>query len=194
VTTRDLALTALFAALTAVCAQVSLALPGISSVPFTLQVFAVLASGAVLGARRGFLSQLIYLLLGAAGAPVFARFHGGPQVLVGPTAGYLTAFPLAAFLVGWSWDASWAPAQGARAAAPRAPLAWAGMAAGLLCIYICGALGLVATHTAPTLARAFMVGVVPFVPLDLVKAILAGFVAQRLRAVIPVLQAPARGR
>ena len=187
-TTRDLTLIALFAAVTAVCAQVSLALPGFSSVPFTLQVFAVLASGAVLGARRGFFSQLVYLLLGAAGAPVFARFTGGPQVLVGPTAGYLSAFPLAAFVVGWSWDA-WVPATGERTA-----LAWAGLAAGLLCIYVCGALGLAATHTVPTLGRALMVGVYPFVPTDLVKAILAGFVAQRLRRAMPVLQAPGRDR
>src|SRR5205807_8211624 len=80
-TTRDLTAIALFAATTVVCAQASVAVPVVSSVPFTLQVFAVLASGAILGARRGFLSQVVYLLLGAAGVPVFARWHGGAQVL-----------------------------------------------------------------------------------------------------------------
>jgi biotin transport system substrate-specific component len=88
-TTRDLALVALFAALTAVCAQIALTLPLVTGVPFTLQVFAVLASGAILGARRGFLSQVVYLLLGAVGLPVFARMHGGLGALAGPTGGYL---------------------------------------------------------------------------------------------------------
>src|SRR5205807_6504266 len=82
-TVRDMTLVALFAALTAVCAQVSLTLPFVTSVPFTLQVFAVLAAGAILGARRAFLSQVVYILLGGAGLPVFARLHGGTAVLMG---------------------------------------------------------------------------------------------------------------
>ncbi|HET9001491.1 MAG TPA: biotin transporter BioY [bacterium] len=186
--TRDLTLIALFAALTAVCAQVSVAVPFFSSVPFTLQVFAVLASGAVLGSRRGFLSQVVYLLLGAAGAPVFARFHSGAQVLVGPTAGYLWAFPIAAYLAGWGDDAWRAPA----ARSGRA--VWLRLAAGLVCIYVFGAAGLVATGTVPTPARAIQVGVVPFLPFDVVKAMLAGFVAQRLRSALPVLQVAAHDR
>lgn len=184
--TRDLTLIALFAALTAVCAQVTVPL-FFSSVPFTLQVFAVLASGAVLGSRRGFLSQVVYLVLGAAGAPVFARFHGGAQVLVGPTAGYLWAFPIAAYLAGWGEDAWTQPAR-------PAPKAWLGLAAGLVCIYAFGSAGLVATRTVPTLDRAIRVGVYPFVPLDVVKALLAGFVARRTRSAVPALQAPARDR
>jgi biotin transport system substrate-specific component len=171
-----------------VCAQISLSLPPLfSPVPFTLQVFAVLASGAVLGARRGFLSQLVYLLLGAAGVPVFARFHGGAQVLGGPTAGYLWGFPIAAFVTGWSWDA-WA-SSGDR----RAPLAWAGMVVGLLCIYALGVAGLVATRTVPSVDRALRVGVYPFFPLDLVKAFLAGVVAQRVRSAT-LSEGPARQR
>jgi biotin transport system substrate-specific component len=186
--TRDLTLIALFAALTAVCAQVSLAVPFFSSVPFTLQVFAVLASGAALGSRRGFLSQVVYLLLGAAGAPVFARFHGGAQVLVGPTAGYLWAFPIAAYLAGWGEDAWTHPA------ARAARTVWVRLAAGLACIYAFGAAGLVATRTVPTLVRAMQVGVYPFLPLDVVKAMLAGLVAQRLRSALPVFQVPAHDR
>lgn len=184
--TRDLTLIALFAALTAVCAQITIPV-FFSSVPFTLQVFAVLASGAVLGARRGFLSQLVYLLLGAAGVPVFARFHGGAQVLVGPTAGYLWAFPIAAFAAGWSWE-RWG------AIAPRAPRAWLGMAIGLLCIYAFGVIGLVATRTVPTVDRALRLGVYPFFPLDVVKAVLAGWLAQRIRSALPAVQDPARDR
>jgi biotin transport system substrate-specific component len=187
--TRDLTLIGLFAALTAVCAQVSVAVPPFfSSVPFTLQVFAVLASGAVLGSRRGTLSQVVYLLLGAAGGPVFARFHGGAQVLVGPTAGYLWAFPIAAYLAGRGGEV-W----GERSA-PSAPGTWLGLGAGLVCIYAFGAAGLVATRTVPSLGRALSVGVYPFLPADLVKAILAHWVAQRVRFAVPAPQVAVRGR
>src|SRR5207245_11507392 len=103
-TTRDLTLIALFAVLTTACAQLSLTLPLLTNVPFTLQVFGVLMAGAILGARRGFLSQVLYLLLGFVGLPVFAGFAGGAAVLVGPTAGYLWSFPVAAWLVGLGSD------------------------------------------------------------------------------------------
>jgi len=166
---RELAAIALFAALTAVCAQASVVLPALSSVPVTLQVFAVLASGATLGARGGFLSQVVYLLLGAAGFPVFARGHGGAQWLVGPTAGYLWAFPIAALVTGWGWDFS---------PGLRIP----GALAGLGCIYALGVAGLVATGTAPTLWRAITVGVLPFIVVDLVKAGLAVAIAARVRS------------
>lgn len=185
--TRDLTLIGLFAALTAVCAQVSVAVPPLfSSVPFTLQVFAVLASGAVLGSRRGLLSQVVYLLLGAAGGPVFARFHGGAQILVGPTAGYLWAFPIAAYLAGWGVEVG--------GPGPSASRAWLGLGAGLVCIYALGVAGLMATRTVPTMGRALIVGVYPFVPADLVKAILARWVAQRVRLAVPGPQVAVRGR
>ncbi len=186
--TRDLTLIALFAAMTAVCAQISLTVPFFSSVPFTMQTFAVLASGAALGARRGFTSQVVYLLLGAAGVPVFARFHGGAQILVGPTAGYLLGFPLAALVTGWGWD-TWGPVEGRRSMKPRYA-----MFAGLLCIYALGVAGLVATRTVPTIGQAVRVGVYPFFAMDLLKAILADYIATRVRAAVPVLQALARDR
>lgn len=95
----DLALVASFAALVAVCAVLpSIRLAG--PVPITLQTFAVLLCGAVLGARRGFLAALLYLAVGAAGLPVFAGGAGGLGVLAGPSAGYLVSYPLAAGLCG----------------------------------------------------------------------------------------------
>jgi biotin transport system substrate-specific component len=157
-------------------------------VPFTLQVFAVLASGAVLGARRGVLSQVVYLLLGASGLPVFARFHGGAAVLAGPTAGYLWAYPLAAALAGWGWGrAARIPGAGVRGAGLAG---WLGLAAGLACIYALGVAGLVATRTVPDAARALRAGVYPFVLFDAAKAALAGVVAQRVRAAVPALESP----
>lgn len=87
-----------FSVLTFLSAQV--AVP-VQPVPFTLQTLLVLLSGAFLGARNGMISQIIYLAGGAIGLPIFAEFSFGFARLIGPTGGYLIAFPLAAFLVGY---------------------------------------------------------------------------------------------
>ncbi|MFI5069734.1 MAG: biotin transporter BioY [Terriglobales bacterium] len=84
----------------AVCARVSLPLPG-TPVPLTLQNFGVLLVGLMLGSRRGFAALLLYLAEGAAGLPVFSIGGlGGIAQLLGPTGGYLFAYPLAAGLAG----------------------------------------------------------------------------------------------
>jgi biotin transport system substrate-specific component len=90
-----------FTILTAIAAQFTIP---VKPVPFTLQTMAVLLSGAFLGAKRGALSQLIYLSLGIIGLPVFAQTPEGAigfARLMGPTGGYLLAFPLAAFVSGY---------------------------------------------------------------------------------------------
>ncbi len=177
--TRDLTLVALFAALTAVAAQIAFTLPFLSRVPFTLQVFAVLVAGATLGARRGFLSQVVYLLLGVAGAPVFAQFHGGAAVLASPTAGYLWAFPPAALVAGWG-----AERRSASGGLRPVPLS-VGLLGGVTLIYALGAIGLVVSGAVPSLSLAVQVGVIPFIPFDLLKAVLAAVVASRVRGIIP---------
>lgn len=95
----DIALIAAFAALVAACALLP-AIKVAGPVPVTLQTFAVLLSGAVLGARRGFLAVLLYVVVGAGGLPVFSGGAAGLAVLTGPSAGYLVGFPLAAGLCG----------------------------------------------------------------------------------------------
>jgi len=87
-----------FAVVTALGAQVEI--PN-QPVPFTLQTFFVLLSGAFLGARNGFLSQVLYLILGAVGIPVFSGATFGLAKMLGPTGGYLLGFPLAAVVVGY---------------------------------------------------------------------------------------------
>lgn len=99
-TPTDLALVAAFAALIAVCALLPALKVGAGLVPITLQTFAVLLAGALLGPRRGFLAVCLYLVVGAAGLPVFSGGAGGLAVLQGPTAGYLVGFPLAAAMCG----------------------------------------------------------------------------------------------
>lgn len=86
-----------FSILTAVSAQI--AIP-VQPVPFTLQTVFVVLAGALLGAKNGAYSQLLYLAMGAIGLPVFSNGSLGIAVLFGPTGGYLLAFPLAAYLTG----------------------------------------------------------------------------------------------
>lgn len=102
----DVALVATGAAFVAVCAMGSVTVPGMA-VPITLQTLGVLLVGAVLGPSRGGLAVLLYLAVGFAGLPVFARGTAGLGVLGGPSAGYLLAFPLAAALVGWLVRRAW---------------------------------------------------------------------------------------
>lgn len=90
-----------FAILTALSAQI--AVP-VKPVPFTLQTLLVLLSGAFLGSKNGAYSQFLYLAMGIVGLPVFAQIPDAPlgfARIIGPTGGYLLAFPIAAFLVGY---------------------------------------------------------------------------------------------
>lgn len=97
----DVALVATFAAFIAVCALLpSITVAGMA-VPITLQTFAVMLAGVVLGARRGALAAGLYLAVGLAGLPVFAQGTGGLAVMAKPSFGYLIAFPLAAALAGF---------------------------------------------------------------------------------------------
>ncbi|MGZ5477719.1 MAG: biotin transporter BioY, partial [Thermoanaerobaculia bacterium] len=87
-------------AIIAVAAQIAVPVP-FTPVPLTLQPLAVLLVGAVLGSARGAAAAALYLVEGMSGLPVFSQGHGGAIWLVGPTAGYLWSYPVAAFLAGW---------------------------------------------------------------------------------------------
>lgn len=94
-----LALIGVFAALIAVCSLIAITI-AVVPVPITLQTFAVLLTGLVLGPRRGLLAVLLYLLVGFAGLPVFAGGSGGLGALASPSVGYLLSFPVAAVVCG----------------------------------------------------------------------------------------------
>ncbi|MDJ0269714.1 MAG: biotin transporter BioY [Aigarchaeota archaeon] len=162
-----------FAALTAVGAWVTIPL---APVPFTLQVFFVLLSGLLLGPRLGFSAMLVYIALGALGVPVFSGFSAG---LLRPTAGYLIAFPLAAAMAGYIAKTT--------THAGFLRLALASIVA-LSVIYALGLLWLyywlnIIANTPTTFAHVFQVGAAAFIPIDLVKAILAAALAHRLRRI-----------
>lgn len=143
-----------FSSLTALGAQIEI--PH-SPVPYTMQTLFVLLSGALLGWRNGALSQVAYLAAGALGAPVFASAGFGLTRLLGPTGGYLFAFPIAAAVVGLLVQR-------------RRSLPWSfvSMAAGLVVIFTCGTLQLQATmiHDWPT---AFSSGFLIFSWWDVLK-------------------------
>jgi biotin transport system substrate-specific component len=145
---------------TALAAQVAIPLPW-TPVPITGQTFAVLLSGAVLGARRAFLAQVAYLLEGALGLPVFAAGAAGALKLIGPTGGYLLAFPFASALVGALCERGWDR---------RFPTMLAAMLLGSGVIFAVGLLQLSRFVPASTLLAQ---GLLPFVPGDLVKSSLA---------------------
>jgi len=165
---RDVTVSAVFSVLTAIGAWISIPLP-ITPVPFTLQVFFVLLSGAVLGGRLGALAQMIYLLLGLIGLPVFAGGGSGPGVLVGPTGGYLLGFVVAAYLTGRI-------AEGERfSCLIRMIIA---SLSGLVPIYLLGEIGLW-MWLRSSLPVLLMFGVIPFLPADVIKAIMAAYIASR---------------
>lgn len=97
----DMALIAMMAALIAVCSWISIP---VGEIPITLQTFAVFAAVGLLGMKRGLLSVVVYILLGAVGVPVFAGFKGGISVLFGTTGGYIVGFLFLALIAGLILD------------------------------------------------------------------------------------------
>lgn len=160
---RNMILAALFAALTAVVAQYPFYLPGVPSVPVTLQVLIVFLAGGLLGPIWGATAMAIYVGMGAVGLPVFAGLRGGFHVLMGPTGGYLWSYPIAAAVVGWLAPARWAPGM------VRTGLA---MLASLTVIYAGGA-GWAILVGGNALGVVVTGWVLPFVPFDLVKLLVA---------------------
>lgn len=158
-------LAALFAALIAAVAPYRFYLPGVPTVPVTMQVLIVLLAGGLLGPLWGAISLLIYLLLGAAGLGVFAGGTGGLAVLLGPTGGYLFSYPLAAAIVGMIAPARKAPS------ILRTGLA---MLPALALIYLGGA-GWAVLVGGKALGVVMSGWVLPFIPFDLVKLALAAY-------------------
>lgn len=101
---RQVGLVIGFSLLTALSAQIVIP---IGAIPITGQTFAVLLTGALLGSRLGAITMIVYLLEGASGLPFFSGGHGGLLHLMGPTGGYLIAFPAAAFITGAFAEHGW---------------------------------------------------------------------------------------
>src|SRR5918993_2001183 len=158
--TRSVSLVFAFSLLMALSAQ--FAIP-IGPVPITGQTFVVLLTGALLGSRLGAAAMIVYLLEGAIGLPFFSQARGGLAHLLGPTGGYLVAFPAAAFITGAFAEHDWDR---------RFPTAVAAMAIGSVVIMLSGwAWFSILTNT--PMDVAFKITVLPFIPGDIIKILLA---------------------
>jgi biotin transport system substrate-specific component len=151
----------LFSFLTAIGALIRIPLP-FTPVPLTMQTFFVFLSGAVLGARKGSMSQLLYVGAGISGLPVFSGLSGGLGIVSGPTGGYLLGFILAPIAIGWILR-------------KFSSTIWVYLAisAGAFIIFFMGAAHLTVLYTGDFI-RSIKIGVVPFVAGDLIKVAVAG--------------------
>jgi biotin transporter BioY len=159
--TRSVSLAFAFSLLTALAAQIVIP---IGPVPITGQTFAVLLTGALLGSRLGAMAMIIYLIEGASGLPFFYGGHGGLSHILGPTGGYLVAFPAAAFVTGAFAENGWDK---------RFFTAVIAMFVGSVIIVLAGWAALSQFMRATV---AFQTGVKPFIVGDIIKIVLAAAV------------------
>ena len=171
--TKALSLVALNVSLLSIASLISIPIP-ISPVPITLQVFMVYIITAILGPVFAALVCVIYLAMGAIGLPVFAGAAAGLPILLGPTGGYLFSFPLASFLGGWACRAR---ASSKKMDVVRLCIAFAAV---LFTIYVVGILWL-SNYLHISFYSGFLIGGLPFFPIDVLKAIVALPVAMRIR-------------
>lgn len=164
---REMAVTAVMAAVMCVLGPLSLPL---GPVPVTLTNLAVYFALYVLGAFRGTVSLLLYLLIGLTGLPVFSGFSGGAGKLLGPTGGYLIGFIPMAVIAGLVISRF----------AQKKLLCIGGMVLGTAVCYGFGSLWL-AWQAGMDLQAALAAGVIPFIPVDLIKILLAALVGPELR-------------
>jgi biotin transport system substrate-specific component len=148
-------------------------------VPITAQTLGVMLAGSVLGARRGSLSQLLFLVLVAVGLPLLPGGRGGLAVFAGPTAGYLLSWPIAALVIGLLTERLWR----------RYNVAWGvlvNVLGGIVVIYAIG-IPVSAVVTGTPLGAA-LVGSFVFLPGDLAKAVIAAAVADQVRRSYPIVE------
>ena len=165
---QNLCFIGVFTAIISITAQISIPLP--FGIPMTMQSFAVMMAGIILGEKRGSMATLLYLLIGFCGFPVFSNFTGGYQVLIGPAGGYLLSFPILAYLSGIGI---------------RLHIRFRGMLVFLLVFgntlnLFLGAI-IFCLITQSTFLAGVTTGVVPFIPATLIKIILAYILGLNIR-------------
>jgi biotin transport system substrate-specific component len=153
---------------TALGAYVRIPLEG-TPVPITLQTLFVILSGAVLGWRLGFYSQLGYLLLGAIGLPIFQGYSSGISHILGPTGGYLVGFLFASSVVGIMTSQK----------EPNIYLVLASFIIGNIILYSLGVSWLIYIYKIEIL-KALSMGVIPFIPIELIKISLATLIYSKI--------------
>ncbi len=169
--TRNLVIMGMFTALLCVMAQISIPT---QPIPFTLSLFAIFLTGALLPPRYAFLSVLSYVLLGTFGLPVFADYKGGPQIITGMTGGFIVAYPIMAFVT--------ALANRYRKNLRTVALSF-GMLLSLVICYLLGSFWFTVV-SGKSFSFALSVCVYPFILFDCIKIALAVFVSHMIRATV----------
>lgn len=173
--TRDLPLVALFAALIAALAL----LPAInlaSGVPITAQSLGIMLCGTILGRNKGALAVLLYLAVAALGLPILAGGRGGLAAFTTPSFGFLIGFPIAAYVTGMITE------RFGRSGLPYSAI-FAALIGGIVVLYIPGILGLMYKLSWGVGQSA--ASMLPFIPGDLIKAVLAGLITAGLARARP---------
>lgn len=166
---KQLSLVGLMAAIICILAPFSFVIP-LSPVPISLGTLAIYFVLIVLGMKLGTISIVVYILLGLAGLPVFTGFVGGPGKLFGPSGGYIIGYLFMALICGFfidKWGNMLLPS-------------FLGMILGTIALYLFGSLWL-AYQQSYTLLQALMAGVIPYIPGDIVKLILAMSLGRQIR-------------
>jgi biotin transport system substrate-specific component len=165
---RGMVFASMFGAVTALGAYISIPL---QPVPITMQTLFVCLSGALLGGYFGAISQVIYVLLGVIGLPVFAGGTAGPGILLGPSGGYLFGFIAGAYTIGKLMEVKKEPG-----------IIWIifSFLSGTVVLYGLGLLQL-SLIARLSLIKSFLVGAIPFLPGDLIKLVVAALITLKVR-------------
>lgn len=164
---RAISYGAICVSLMAVCSWISIPF----AIPFTLQTFAVFFSTALLGTKRALIALIAYLLLGACGMPVFSGFTGGISAFLGPTGGFITGFVPAVLISGIIMKNG------------SFVRTISGMLAGLFSLYAMGSIWYMLAYDA-SLTAVLSVCVLPFIPGDIAKILLAFYLGNRLKQIV----------
>ena len=143
------------------------------AVPFTMQTFGIFLTLMLLGGRNGTISIVIYILLGMIGLPVFSGFNSGIGCMMGPTGGYIAGFVLCG-LIYWMISAK----------IDKPAVRYIALAAGLIACYIVGTLWFIYIGTEgdnTVFIPAFVVCVLPYIPFDILKLFLSGYIVKRIK-------------
>jgi len=169
---------AVFTAIIAVMAQIIIPMPFL--VPMTLQTLAIAMAGVLLGAKKGTISTIIYVLIGATGAPIFAGGTGGLGTVFGPTGGFIMSFPLLALAAGIGAEKSCKDLQSTKS---KALWLWGGLVVGVAVNYLCGVV-YYSIVTSNDLSTSFVACVLFFIPTDIIKILIAGVFGAKVRKLV----------
>lgn len=163
---------ALMAAVISVLSPISMSIP-ISPVPISLSTFVIYLTANILGGINAAFSTIIYVLLGIVGVPVFTGFTGGVAKVLGPTGGYIISYVFLAIISGCIIEKN----------QNNIIMCFVGMILGTIVLYIVGTLWL--AHVAGmTFDKALLAGVIPFIPGDIIKMILAYILGRNIKRIL----------